>query len=461
MTGPYPNSTHTIAAIATPPGRGGVGIVRVSGPAAERVVRTLVPDWPDDQPSHQLRLSTILDAEGRVVDEALVVAFHAPHTYTGEDVVELQCHGGPVILRRVLDACLTAGCRIARPGEFTERAFLNGRLDLTQAEAVADLVNATSEAAHALAIEHLRGALGESVRQHLERLTEAMVLVEAAIDFSHEEHVYPLERERVRRRVETALESLRDLRRRFDRGRRIREGVRVVIVGPTNAGKSSLFNALLGEERAIVTDVEGTTRDWLEEELDVQGVTLRLIDTAGLRHTDDAVEQIGIQRSRALAAEADVIVFVVDRSRPLDPEARSELLTIADADVELIVCRNKADLPQGLTEDDLAALEGITALDTSFLQSGGAGALVNALGDVAVELTAAEGVLLSRARHLQAVTAAIHALERTSVALDDELDHELVALDLRDALDALGSIVGHVSTDDILNRIFGEFCVGK
>src|SRR5690606_9724733 len=218
-----------------------------------------------------------------------------PHSYTGEDVVEFQCHGGPIILRRVLDAALHAGADVAEPGQFTQRAFLNGRLDLTQAEAVADLINATTASAHKLAIDHLQGQLGTAIEDLVERVAQAAILVEAAIDFSHEEHVYQIESAEVRKRVEHVLGELRSLRGRFDEGRRQREGVHAVILGPTNAGKSTLFNLLHGTDRAIVTDIAGTTRDFLEEEIHLGGVALRLVDTAGLRVTADQVEAIGIE----------------------------------------------------------------------------------------------------------------------------------------------------------------------
>jgi tRNA modification GTPase len=298
-------------------------VVRLSGDRAEAILRTLVPAWPEDATSHKLRIARIQAPDGALIDEALAVIMRGPKSYTGEDVVELQCHGGPIILRRALDAALEAGARMARPGEFTERAFLNGRLDLTQAEAVADLIEASSEAAHRLALEHLQGRLGQVISAQLERLVEAMVLIESAIDFSHEEHIYAIEYEAIDKRLRAVEQELERLIRRFDRGRRQREGVRVVVVGAVNAGKSTLFNTLYGDDRAIVTEIEGTTRDFLEEELDLGGVAVRLVDTAGLRVTEDRVEAIGIERSRDWAKRADLIVWVLDQSAPLDASARS------------------------------------------------------------------------------------------------------------------------------------------
>ena len=386
----------TIAAIATPRGRGGIGIVRVSGPNALAVLRALVPDWPDLHPSHTLRLSRVAG-----LDDALVVHMRGPHSYTGEDVVELQCHGGEVIMRGVLDACLRAGARVAAPGEFTQRAFLNGRLDLTQAEAVGDLIAATSAAAHAQALEHLDGALGEAIRRFVESTVEAMVLVEAALDFSHEEHVYQIERDEILKRVDATLAGLTALRDKFDHGRRRREGVRVVVLGPTNAGKSSLFNALHGSERAIVTEIAGTTRDYLEEELLLDGVLVRLVDTAGLRETDDIVESAGIERSRSLGRDADVVVWVVDRSVGLG-DAPADLEALSDRPI--IVCLNKCDLPSALASDDEAWLrDHATCVETTFAGTPHFEGLVDALSALASDLTRSEGVLLSRARHYEAV----------------------------------------------------------
>lgn len=452
----------TIAAVATPAGKGGVGIVRISGPTASSILGRLVPhraEWD----SHRLYFSRIHSLDGAVIDEALAVLMRGPNSYTGEDVAELQLHGGPIILRRALDACLAAGARVARPGEFTERAFLNGRLDLTQAEAVADMVNATSEAAHRLALEHLEGALGKAVQRFQHRVVEAMILVESAIDFSHEEHVYQIEFDEILRRINEVLPDLEELRDTFDRGRRQREGVRVVILGPTNAGKSSLFNTLHGSERAIVTPIAGTTRDFLEEEILIDGVSLRLVDTAGLRATEDAVEVIGIRRSRELMDRADLVVWLVDHSEPLPQESHLGLQKLALEGRPAVIVLNKQDLPPGLLPQDealLACFSHIVKTEHAG-QTAGRRELFHALGELGRELTQGEGVLLSRARHLQHIVGAVEALVRARESLEAGMDHEIIALDLREALDALGEIVGRVTTDDILHRIFAEFCVGK
>ncbi len=452
----------TIAAIATAPGRGGVGIVRISGPEAAATLQRLVPTRSEWE-THKLYFSRILDLDGNLIDESLAVLMLGPHSYTGEDVVELQVHGGPIILRRVLDAALGTGARIARPGEFTERAFLNGRLDLTQAEAVADLVNATSEAAHKLALEHLEGALGKAVQSFQDRVVEAMVLVESAIDFSHEEHVYQIEFDEILRRIDLVLPDLEKLRKSFDQGRRQREGVRVVILGPTNAGKSTLFNVIHGTERAIVTPIAGTTRDFLEEEVIIDGVALRLVDTAGLRATEDTVEAIGIRRSRDLMDRADLIVWLVDHSEPLPEETTVALQRLKSEPRPSVIVLNKQDLPSGLSASDTELVSGFEHVVRTSLATGteGRDGLFEVLAEIGRELTSGEGVLLSRARHLQHVVAALESLQRARQSLEAGMDHEIIALDLREALDALGEIVGQVTTNDILHRIFAEFCVGK
>ncbi len=451
----------TIAAIATPPGRGGVGVVRLSGARAEAILGQIAPQWPDGHTSHMLRLVELRDGAGELLDEALAVVMRGPRSYTGEDVVELQCHGGPIVLRRVLDATLAAGARVAQPGEFTQRAFLNGRLDLTQAEAVADLVHATSERAHAQALEHLRGSLGERVRAMRELLAQCTVLIESAIDFSHEEHVYQIERDEVARRLEEVAGELDALLASFDQGRRRREGVRVALVGATNVGKSTLFNALLEEDRAIVTDIEGTTRDFLEEQLVLEGALVRLVDTAGLRQTEDRVEAIGIERSRAQRDAADLVVCVVDSTRALTAEEREALDPLRGDPRAVLVAATKQDLGGGTPEEDLEWLGGLGEVLGCAAPEGRVGELRGALARHARALTEGEGALLSRTRHRELVAAGAEAVGRACESLGMEMPHEIVALDVREALDALGGIVGHVTPDDILNRIFSEFCVGK
>lgn len=454
----------TIAALATPPGKGGVGIIRVSGELASSILSRIAPAWPVDTPSHLLRLTSLRQPDGALIDEALVVVMRAPNSYTGEDVVELQCHGGPVILRKALDCVLSLGARHARPGEFTERAFLHGKLDLTQAEAVADLIEAESEAAHRLAAEHLEGGLGNKIASLLELLVQCMMLVESALDFSHEEHVYQIERDEIERRLRHVLSELEALSSRFDAGRRVREGIKVVVAGAANAGKSTLFNAIHGTDRAIVTEIAGTTRDFLEEELVLGGVSIRLVDTAGLRDTSDKVESIGIERSLAWLKRADLLLWVIDQSSPLEPRVRDELQQTIASDIPTVIVLNKEDLDRGLSFGDMQIIEQFEHVVHASLGGNpprGLSELVQLLERHAISLTSSEGVLLSRTRHYEQVQKSARAIEQALEALAMGAEHELLAMDIRDGLDALGAIVGKVSTDDILNRIFGEFCVGK
>lgn len=454
----------TIAAIATPPGRGGVGMVRLSGAQSGAIAKQLAPAWPSDSPSHQLRRARLVAPDGAMIDEAMIVIMRAPRSYTGEEVVELHCHGGPMILQRVMDAARAFGARTARPGEFTERAFLHGKLDLTQAEAVADLIDATSASAHQLALEHLSGRLGDAIRAHLRTLTEVAMLIEAALDFSHEEHVYQIERDAILQRLDAVRDALITLRDGFDQGRRQREGVRVAIVGPPNAGKSTLFNHLYGDERAIVTPIAGTTRDFLEEQIQLGDVTLRLIDTAGLRQTEDMIEAQGIARSRQWRARAELVIWLVDRSVGLDEGARRELLDPNAPTRPTLILINKADLPDALSGEDRAQLARMGETIELSLHAPTAeqqAALRDALRASTQALTRGEGVLLSRARHLDSVVLAIEACERARDAVIQGHEHELIALDVREALDALGAIVGRVSVDDVLNALFSTFCVGK
>lgn len=457
----------TICALATPPGVGGVGIVRLSGPRADEALRALCPRLPKALESHKLYLTRLYEPRsGAFLDEVLAVLMRGPRSYTGEDVAELHGHGGPLNMARLLEAAQAVGCRVAQPGEFTQRAFVSGRLDLTQAEAVADLIHASSEAALAVARQHLAGGLGEEIRALQRAVVEAVVLTEAAIDFSTEEHVYQLDLEGLGRRLAEVIARMERLLGSWEAGRQMREGVRVVILGRPNAGKSTLFNKLCGEPRAIVTEIPGTTRDFLEERVVVEGVALCLVDTAGLREAQDPVERIGVERSRQQAARADVLVWLVDGSVPWSV-AQEEREALAAPGVDVLPVLNKADAGLALSEADLAALEalgGRAPLRVSLLGEARPDALMEALAALARARLATgggEGAVLTRARHRAAVSKAQASLTRAWESAQRGLGHELVALDLREALDALGEVLGKTRADDILARIFAEFCVGK
>ena len=478
-------ATDTIAAIATPPGLGGIGIVRVSGPDAFAVglavFRPAAGPASEPPPSHLLTYGHIVDpATGETIDDVLAAFMRAPRTYTREDVVELHAHGAPLVLRRILALCLAHGARAARAGEMTLRAFLNGRLDLAQAEAVMSLINAESDAGRRLALRQLQGELSAWVTKARSAAMEALVRIEASIDFPEEE-VPPPDPAELADLIAEALGAVRALLVGADRGRILREGLRVVIAGRPNVGKSSLLNALLGTDRAIVTPVAGTTRDTVEERANIGGVALHLVDTAGLSPTDDPIERVGVERSRAAARSADLLLFVLDGSVPLDPldrQAAGQLRDLRQAQVShgdaapsdeqaslppLLLVLNKADLPQALGKTDVQALwPGALLVHTSAVTSGGTVALEQAIAALVLGGDAqASDPLVSSARHQDALRRARDHLTTARAELDNGVPLDLITIDLRSALDALGEITGETATVDLLDRIFAEFCIGK
>jgi tRNA modification GTPase len=485
----YADTTDTIAAIATPPGPGGVGIVRVSGPDAFAIGRALFrPSHPartadGTPPTHVLTYGHVVDpTSGAPVDEVLAAFMRAPRTYTREDVVELDAHGGPLLLRRILALALAAGARAARPGEMTLRAFLNGRLDLAQAEAVMALIQAESEAGLRLAMRQLTGDLSARVGAAKAPALEALVRIEAGIDFPEEEVPQP-DRAELAGLIERARTEVATLLAGADRGRLLREGLHVAILGRPNVGKSSLLNALLRSERAIVTPVAGTTRDTVEETATIRGVALHLVDTAGLTSSDDPVERIGVERTRAAATAADLALFVLDHSLPLtsaDRAAAADLRALGfgaalesdsasddappgSAGRPLILVLNKSDLPAAMGDDEARALwPEALRVQTSTVTRDGVQALEEAIADLALA-GEAQGAdpLVASVRHRDALRRAAAALTTAATALADGLPLDFVALDLRGALEALGEITGETATADLLDRIFAAFCIGK
>lgn len=442
----------TIAAVATPPGRGGIGIVRLSGPEAGRIARRLVGRLP---PPHVARLRTFRNAKGESVDRGLVLYKPGPGSYTGEDTVELQGHGGPVVTGMVLDCALRAGARVARPGEFSERAFLNGRLDLSQAEAVADLIESASEQAAKSAMRSLEGAFAERLRGHVDEVMDIRTYVEAAIDFPEEEIDFLAEPELLHR-----LEALRaavsatlaDARQ----GRMLRDGLVVVIAGAPNVGKSTLMNRLSGRDAAIVTDIPGTTRDTLHETLHFDGLPVRLTDTAGLRAGADEVERIGVNRARAAIADADAVLHLVDDR---DPETPPDAVPEVAPGQALLRVHNKIDLTGTLPGADDGADPPV--LRISARTGEGLPALRDRLKAVAGYRSGEDGPFIARRRHVEALEEAATAVERGSAQLAESGAGELLAEDLREAQNALGRITGAVSSDDLLAQIFASFCIGK
>jgi tRNA modification GTPase len=438
----------TIAAIATAPGAAGVGIVRLSGPGCRAIAATLLGRPPQPRHAHYLRFR---DADGETIDDGLLLHFPAPQSYTGEDVLELQGHGSPVLLARLLGRCLALGARRARPGEFTERAFLEGRLDLAQAEAVADLIAAGSEAAVRAARRSLDGVFSRRVDEVVEGLTATRVWIEAALDFPDEDVDF-LAAPELRDRLQHVAGALARLRADAERGQRLVDGVHVVIAGAPNAGKSSLLNALAGDERAIVTDIPGTTRDLLREQIALDGVVLTLVDTAGLRDTAEPVEREGIRRARAELARADLVLVVLDDADPAPPP------TGLPDGVPRLWLHNKADLG-GHPIGEEARDDG-THLWLSARTGAGLDRLRAKLRDAAGVESAGEGGFSARARHVEALARGAAHLEQAATHLRHGIG-ELAAEELRLAQDALGEITGRVDADALLGRIFADFCIGK
>jgi len=442
------SAADTIAAIASGAGRAGIGVIRVSGPDAPAIAKALTAQVLQPRHAHYL---DFLGDTGETLDTGLALLFDAPHSYTGEHVLELQGHGGPVVMDQLLARVLACGARAARPGEFTERAFLNDKLDLAQAEAVADLINANTVAASQAAVRSMSGALSSAVNEALEELIALRVWLEAALDFSEEEIDF-LAEPQVKQRAAALEQLFAKLISNAQQGQRLRDGLTIVIAGVTNVGKSSLLNALSGADSAIVTEIAGTTRDVLHEHIDIDGMPLHIIDTAGLRETDDIVEQQGIARAQRAASTADHILLLIDAGQPqLPKQALPE-------GIATTVVLNKTDLetdpvlPEGFPEPDLHLStktgEGLDALKAHLL-------------NVAGRDESVEGVFLARRRHLDALHQAHEACSQALLRLQDNQMPELAAEELKIAQRSLDEITGRFDTEDLLGRIFSDFCVGK
>jgi tRNA modification GTPase len=451
----------TIAAISTPLGEGGIGVIRVSGPEAERIAATIFRCRTDGGlESHRFYYGTVsAPGSGETLDEVLLVVMRAPRSYTREDLVEIQCHGGYLVVQRLLALVLGQGARLAEPGEFTKRAFLNGRIDLVQAEAVIDVIRSKTDAALSLAQHQREGLLSQRISAVRERLLHALALVEAHIDFPEEE-VGDLTTAEISRLAGEGGAEIDALLSGFAEGKVLREGVSVVIAGKPNVGKSSLLNTLLKEKRAIVTSVPGTTRDIIEEVVNIGGLPVRMLDTAGVRETTDLVEQEGVRLTLERIPQADLVLFMVDAARPFDAEDRMILHALAASRV--IVVRNKSDLPAviGLPGE----LAGFETIAISTLTGEGVDRLRAAIRDAFLHGRVVDGrefVALSRARHRDALVKAQGFLDRFRESLAGGVDLELLACELREALDAVGEVTGETTPDEVLDLIFSRFCIGK
>jgi tRNA modification GTPase len=451
---------ENIVAIATAPGEGGIGIIRLSGPETEKFLRLFFHPTSNVKlmSSHRLYHGRFVDSDNSDIDEVMAVIMRKPHSYTREDVVEIHCHGGVVVQSRILHLLIDAGVRLARPGEFTLRAFLNGRIDLARAEAVIDVIRSRSEAAHTVAMGQLNGKLSRLIFEYRTILADLLVEIEAGIDFP-EEDIELSEQDNLYRRGNDLVQRMKELVETFEGGRVLKEGLSILIFGKPNVGKSSLMNCLLGEARAIVTEIPGTTRDTIEESLVLGGIPLRLVDTAGVRETDDPVEVEGVRRAHKKVAGSDLVLLVIDGSCPVSQDDLLALNACHGRHVLLVV--NKADLgfvPLGEPFTDLPFVS-ISAVDgyglaeikeyihRSFGQGSGR--------------DARESVIISDARHREALVKGMGALERFLVGINRGLAGEFLALELREALDSLGEITGETTPGEILDKIFTRFCVGK
>ncbi|GGA71143.1 tRNA modification GTPase MnmE [Edaphobacter acidisoli] len=446
----------TIVAISTPPGRGGIGIVRLSGPGARSIAEPVLRLRNPLAAGHA-RFAAVIEAEtGDVLDEAVVTFFEAPNSYTSEDVVEIAPHGSPVLLDYLLREAIAHGARLAEPGEFTQRAFLSGRLDLTQAEAVHDLIESTTLHQARIAAQQMRGSLSRRVALIKEKLVALIAALEAGIDFA-EDDIDLLPNGQITAQIDTVVTPLQELAETFAYGRIVRDGLTLAIVGRPNAGKSSIFNRLVQRDRAIVTATPGTTRDLVTERVSLEGIPVELVDTAGLRHTNDEAESIGIAKSREAMAEADIVLLVLDATAPLHAEDEATLAEHGGR--PLIVAINKCDLSNGSPRKD-----GLTraAIATSALTGEGIVDLRAAMVALITKSSpASESALVTNVRQQQAVNEALHALAQARQAVAAEMPHEMVLLDLYESLRALDSLTGATATDDILNLIFSRFCIGK
>lgn len=453
----------TIAAIATGMTNSGIGIVRISGEDAfsiiDKIYRSKQGKVLSQVPSHTIHYGHIYDGE-QLVDEVMVSVMHAPHTYTGENTVEINCHGGLYIVQKVLETVLKYGARMAEPGEFSKRGFLNGKMDLSKAEAVMDLIHAKSEYAYQNSLHQLKGNLLEKIKNCREKLIYEIAFIESALD--DPEHIditgYS---ERLQKKVEQLEKEISGLIASAQNGKIIKEGIKTVILGKPNAGKSSLLNVLLGEERAIVTEIAGTTRDVLEESVNLGGIKLVIMDTAGIRHTEDVVEKIGVEKAKEYAKEADFIIYVVDASQPFD-DNDSQICKLLQ-DKKSLVLLNKSDLQPVITKEEMEEKTGKDVILISARENSGIDQMAEKIKDMFLqgEINFNEDIMITNLRHKNLLEAALESLKQVQVSIENQMPEDFYSIDLMSAYASLGCIIGEEVEDDLVEEIFHKFCMGK
>ncbi len=454
----------TIAAIATAPGEGGIGIIRISGPksleVAEEIFFSISGKKISEYPARTLIFGNIKDGDKKI-DEVLVAYMKGPNSYTAEDVIEINCHGGFISVKRILELVLSKDVRLAEAGEFTKRAFLNGRIDLSQAEAVIDVINAKTDKAHEVAENQLDGSLSNRIREFREKVTELLAQVEVAIDYP-EEDIEFIAYTTLEEKTRELNKDIKKLYETSESGKIFREGLKTVIVGKPNVGKSSLLNSILGENRAIVTDIPGTTRDVIEEFVNIKGIPLKIVDTAGIRETDDVVEKIGVEKSKASFDTADLIIMVVDSSSELSEEDREILEKVQGK--ETILLLNKTDLPQVIDEEEVKKyVNEENIIKISALHNEGIEDVHDRIEAMVYkgDIKSSSNVIITNSRHKDALYRAMKSAEDAMRAIEDRMPLDFVEVDLKNIWDYLGYINGDTVSEDLLDNIFHNFCIGK
>lgn len=456
--------SDTIIALATPPGVGAIGVIRLSGPTAIQLADAVFHGKKlSEQASHTIHFGTIRDEKDQILDEVLVSLFIGPRSYTGEHVVEISCHGSNYIIQELIRLFIRKGARLAQPGEFTMRAFLNGRMDLSQAEAVADLIASNSAAAQQVAIKQLRGGISNEIKKLRQELIDFASLIELELDFG-EEDVEFANRDQLRALVQKLLRLIHKLSDSFQLGNAIKEGVNTVIAGRPNAGKSTLLNALLNEDRAIVSEIAGTTRDTIEESLNIQGIQFRIIDTAGIREASDAIEAIGVQKTLEKVRQSAVLIYLFDVIKTQPAELEADLAQLIHDETQLLVVANKMDLNPYteykhyanpyFTAEQWIPISAANEMNIEYLKE-------RLYQTVVGQDAGMDGAVVSNARHYEALLRAQTSLEAVIQGLDNAVTTDFVAMDIRHALAYLGEITGEISTEDLLDNIFSRFCIGK